>query len=184
MALIGALLLTVVLSTAFGGLAMIAAIERRIAASHAVGLQLRLAADGALAVAAGELGALDWDSALSGAGSAAWRRPLAPPIDVDRLTLSLQRTTVMESSHGADTPVWRLFAHMPWTAVSGHPGPGQTLVWVADDWGEGDGDPSRDRNGLILLRVAALAGVAEAWTEAVYTRQPGGRIEARHVRTW
>ena len=184
MAMIGALLLTLVLSTAFGGLAMIAAIERRVAARHAVSLQLRLAADGALAVAAGELRGSDWDLVLSGAGSGAWRRPLTPPIDADRLTAALQRATVMESSHGADTPVWRLFAHMPWTVISGFPGPGQTLVWVADDWREGDGDPSRDGNGLILVRVAAIAGVAEAWTEAVYTRQPGGRIEARHVRTW
>lgn len=184
MALIGALLLTVVLSTALGGLAMIATIERRASAGHALSLQLRLAAAGALALTAEELRVSDWSQALSGAGSAHWRRPLGPPLDLNLLTQAVQRETLMEASHGADTPQWRLFAHMPWSTVSGHPGSAQTIVWVADDWAEADADPARDANRLILVRVAALSGVSAAWTEALCARELSGKLGVRHIRTW
>ena len=184
MALIAALLLTMVLSTAVGGVAMIAAIERKTAAAHATGVQLRLAAQGALAIAADELGRTGFDGAVGGTAESAWRIALAPSIDVDGLSGSLQRETMMQSAHGADTPVWRLFAHAPWGAVSGQAGPAQVLVWAADDWAEADGDPSHDENGLILLRAAALAGSRAAWAEALYGRGAAGRIEVRHLRFW
>lgn len=184
MALIASLLLTLVLSTALGGLALIAAIERRTAAAHVLGLQLRLAADGALATSVAELGTADWDAALSGGGSAHWRTALSPALDLAALTQQVQRETMMRSAHGADTPVWRLFAHMSWAAVSRAPGRAQTVVWMADDWGEGDGNPARDQNNLILVRVTAVAGVAAAWTEALCERELSGRIAIRHVRSW
>lgn len=184
MALIAALLLTMVLSTALAGMAMIAAIERKTAAAHATGLQLRLAAKGALAIAAGEADRQGFDGVLQGTAASVWRLPLTPSIDVASLSGTLQREAMMQSTHGADTPVWRLFAHAPWQAVSGHAGPGQTLVWAADDWAEADGDPARDGNGLILLRAAALAGPRAAWAEALYGRDAGGRIEVRHLRSW
>ncbi|MEX2270061.1 MAG: hypothetical protein WD690_01230 [Vicinamibacterales bacterium] len=184
MALIAALLLAAVMSAALGGLTMIASIERRAAAAHVVGLRLRLAAAGALAVTAEELAVRDWRDALAGSGSATWRRSLNPPVDLTALTQALQRETMIETSHGADTPVWHLFAHMAWSDVSGHDGGGQTVVWVADDWSEGDADPSRDQNGLLLVRVAALSGSATAWTEGLCRREPSGRIQMRHVRSW
>lgn len=184
MALIAALLLTMVFSTALGGVAMIAAIERKTAAAHATGVQLRLAAQGALAIAADELGRTGFDGALRGTAQSAWRIPLAPWVDVDGLSGRLQREAMMQSAHGADTPVWRLFAHTPWGAVSGQAGFTQALVWTADDWAEADGDPSSDGNGLILLRAAALAGSRTAWAEALYGRGAGGRIEVRHLRFW
>ena len=184
MALIAALLLTIILSTALGGVAMIAAVERRTAAAHATALQLRLAAQGALAIAADEAGRHGFDGVLRGTAASAWRMPLAPSIDVAGLSASLQREAMMRSAHGADTPVWRLFAHAPWPAVSGQAGPGQTLVWASDDWAEADGDPLRDGNGLILLRAAALAGPQAAWAEALYGRDGAGRIEVRHLRSW
>jgi hypothetical protein len=180
---VAALLLTIVLSTALGGVAMIAAIERRTAAAHATSLQLRLTAQSAAAMAAGELGAIGFDAALQGASSA-WRVPLSQPLDLDGLSAGLRREAMMQSSHGADTPVWRLFAHAPWLAVSGLPGPGQAVMWVADDWAEGDGDPLRDGNGLVLVRAAAFAGRAAAWTEALCGRDAGGRVDVRHVRSW
>lgn len=184
MALIASLLLTMVLSTALGGVAMIAAMERRSAAAYAVSLQLRFAAEGALALTTSELRSADWDAVLSGAGSAHWQRSLSPALDSAALTQAVQRQTVMDSSHGADTPVWRLFAQMPWSAVSRSASAAQTLVWVADDWGDGDGDPARDRNGLILVRVTAVAGVASASTEALCGREAGGQVGIRHIRSW
>lgn len=183
MALIAALLLTIVLSTALGGVAVIAAIERKTAAGHAIALQLRLAARGALTIAADEAAGHGFEASLQGAASA-WRMPLPPSVDAEGLSARLQHETMMQSAHGADTPVWRLFAHAPWPAVSGQPGPGHAIVWVADDWAELDGDPSRDRNGLILLRATAVAGSRTAWAEGLYGRDSAGRIEMKHLRSW
>lgn len=184
MAVVAALLLAVVLSTALGGVAMIAAVERRTAAAHATAMQLRFTARSAVAMAAGELAGIGFDAALQGAAWSAWRVPLAPPIDLGGLSAAVQREAMMQSAHGADTPVWRVFAHAPWPAVSGLSGPGQAVVWVADDWAESDGDPLRDRNGLILVRTVAVDGRAAAWAEALCGRDAGGRVEVRHVRSW
>lgn len=184
MALIAALLLAIVLSTALGGVAMIAAIERKTASSHARAVQLRFAARSAVAMAAGELAVAGFAAALQGTASAAWQVPLSPAVDLDALSAGVQREAMMRSAHGADTPVWRLFAHAPWPAISGLAGPGQVVVWVADDWAEGDGDPLRDGNGLILVRAAAVDGRAAAWAEAVCGLDAGGRVRVRQVRFW
>lgn len=182
-ALIGALLLTVVLSTALGGMALIAAIERRTSGAHRTSVQLRMAAEGALAVAAGELAAGDWDAALSGAGSATWMRPAAA-FDAGALTSAVRAETMMASGHGADTPVWQLFVQAPWTAVTGAAGQIHIAVWVADDWAETDGDPGHDTNGELLLRAVAAAGLPAAWREAVLRRELDGRVLIRHARSW
>jgi hypothetical protein len=73
--------------------------------------------------------------------------------------LTAARQAVSNVAYGpaefaADSPIWRLFAHAALRSVL-PPGlvspPGYVLVWVADDGGDGDGDPATDSNGLILL---------------------------------
>lgn len=183
MALIGALLLTVVLSTALGGMALVAAIERRTSAAHRTSVQLRLAAEGAVAVAAGELATGDWDAALSGAGSAAWMRPAAA-FDAASFTSAVRAEALMASDHGADTPVWQLFAQAPWPAVSGGASQAHIAVWVADDWAETDGAPGHDTNQELILRAVAASGLSAAWCEAVLRRELDGRVLMRHARSW
>jgi hypothetical protein len=55
---------------------------------------------------------------------------------------------------GADSPAWRLYAHAPLHSLL-PPGliapPGYILVWVADDGEDGDGDPTKDSNGQLLV---------------------------------
>lgn len=183
MALIAALLLTVVVSTAMGAIVIVAGIERRASAGYRVAIDLRAASKGILALAVQELGAADWNAALAGSGSAYWRS--APDdLDVPALTAALRAETVMGSAHGADTPLWQPFAQASWAAVAGEPGRARVAAWVADDWSEQDGDPGRDSNGLLLVRAVAVSGVAASWTEALCGRDADGRIRLRHTRSW
>jgi hypothetical protein len=183
-ALTGSLLLLLVLSTALGGITLMAGIERKASASHAQAMQLRLAATGAVLLAGEELRSRDLNEVLGGTGSLHWRRRLTPPLDLAGMTRSLQRATLSESSHEADTPVWRLFAHMPWREVAGTGPSVQTVAWVADDWQEADADPGRDRNGLVLVRAGAFAGTAAVWVEALCERDSAGVVRVRHLRSW
>lgn len=183
MALIGAILMTILLSTALGGMAIVAGIERRAAAAYRTSVELRAAAEGAVIVTARELEAADWDGALAGAGSALWRSPPAG-LDVAALTAETRAETMMASAHGADTPVWQVFAQGAWPSVTGQPGRALVLSWVADDWTEQDGDARRDSNGLLLVRAAATAGPAQAWAEGLCARAEDGRVTLRHIRSW
>lgn len=183
MALIAALLLTVVVSTATGAILVVAGIERRASAGYRLAVDLRAAAEGILALAVEELASADWSAVLAGSGSAHWRDP-QQDLDVPALTAALQAETMMGSAHGADTPVWQAFAEGSWAAVTGGPGPARVAAWVADDWSERDSDPRRDSNDLLLVRAVAASGVSAAWTEALFWRDADGRIRLRHARSW
>jgi hypothetical protein len=183
MALIGGLLLTIVVSTALAAMVVVSTIERRASAAYLLALELRMAAEGALALTLEELRTADWTAALAGAGSAHWAAP-RPGLDIPALTAAIQAETMMAGAHGADTPVWQVFAQAEWAVVTGLPGRVEVASWVADDWLEGDGDPRRDSNGVLLVRAVAAAGVAVAWTEALCGRDPDGRIRLRHGRSW
>lgn len=183
MALIAALLLTIVVSTAMGAIVVVAGIERRASAGYRLAVDLRAAADGILALTMEELGAADWSAVLAGSGSAHWRAP-QQDLDVPARTTALQAETMKGSAHGADTPVWQAFSQASWAAATGEPGPARVAAWVADDWSEQDGDPRRDTNGLLLVRAVAASGAAAAWTEALCGRDADGRIRLRHARSW
>ena len=137
---------------------------------------------GAVALAVGELAEAEWDSLLSGSGSVHWRTP-APGFDVAAATLRLRAETMMSGAHGADTPVWHVFAQTPWDAVAGRSSRVRLVSWVADDWTEQDGQPAADSNGRVIVRALAFAGDAEAWAEAVCGRA-GGRVRVEHIRVW
>lgn len=183
MALIAALLLTILLSTAVAGMAIVSAIERRAAAAYALSVELRAACEGALAATVGELVSADWNVALAGAGSTLWRDP-PPGVDVAALTGEVRASAMMTPGHGADTPVWQVFAQGVWGSVTGVPGKPAVLTWVADDWSDQDGDPGRDSNGLLLVRAAAVSAPARAWAEALCVREAGGTVRVKHVRSW
>lgn len=187
MALVAALLLTLVLSAMLAGSALVAGVERRTAAAYRVSAALRIAASGGIALAAEELERRDWGPLLAGAGSDAWMLPGSPGADVPALSAALRRETMMVTAHGADTPVWQVVAHVPWARVAGPEGNGargDLVVWVADDWEEADGEPGEDRNGRVLVRAAAVDGPSVAWAEALCAIDPDGRVRPRHLRLW
>jgi hypothetical protein len=80
---------------------------------------------------------------------------------------------------GADSPVWRLYAHAPLKGIL-PPGviapPGYVLVWVADDGGDGDGDPAKDSNGQLLLYGDAygVSGARRGLEVAIARAAPAG----------
>jgi hypothetical protein len=185
MALVAALLLTLVLSAMLAGSAMVAGVERRTASAYRVSAALRMAAAGGIALAAEELERREWASLLAGAGSDTWMQPGSPGADVAALSAAIRRETMLATSHGADTPVWQVVAHVPWARVAGHAGGvGDLVVWVADDWEEVDGVPAEDRNDRVLVRAAAVDGSSVAWAEALCGRDPDGRVRPRHLRLW
>ena len=117
--------------------------------------------------AIGELAAVpDWSVVLSAPssvvasfddGSASVAAPDGRRLSVPALTAARQAagdSVYGPAEFGPDGPVWRLFAHaglqrvLPPALISP---PGYILVWVADDGGDGDGDPSKDSNGQLLM---------------------------------
>jgi hypothetical protein len=80
------------------------------------------------------------------------RRLSVPGLTAARQALS--NTVYGPAEFGADSPVWRLYAHatlqtvLPPAVIAP---PGYILVWVADDGGDADGDPGTDSNGQLLV---------------------------------
>ena len=183
MALIGALLLSLLLSTALGGMTVVATIERRASSGFRQSLELRAAVHGAIALGVAELDGGNWEQPLAGSGSVYWRAP-APGFDLAGVTARLRAEAMMSGAHGADTPFWQVFAQSPWPSVTGRAGRIHVVSWIADDFTEADGEPRADSNGRLMIRALAFAGEAEAWGEAVCGRAEDGRIRLEHIRTW
>lgn len=184
MALIMALLITLVFGSIVAGAALGAGIERRTASAYATSTTLRHMAAGATVVVAADLETRDWSAVLSGAEPAWWQAPLSAQVDADALTDELGHETVAASSHGADTPVWVRWAAAPWRSADPAGPPGDVLVWVADDWADGDSHPQADTNGQLLVRGVAVRGTVKAWYEALYRRGIDGRLRPVHARAW
>ena len=182
-AVVGALLLAIIMSTALGAMTLVAAIERRASNGYGRALALRGAAEGAAALTAEELAAADWAAALTGGGSGYWSVPAAG-FDTLTLTSRLRAEAMSSGAHAADTPFWQVFLQSPWADVTGHATNIAVVAWVADDWAELDGRTAEDSNGLILVRAVAKEREAEAWVEVLYGRGAGGRLRARHIRAW
>jgi hypothetical protein len=90
-------------------------------------------------------------------GSAFAAAPDGRRLSVPGLTAARQavsNTVYGPTEFGADSPAWRLYAHAPLQSQLS-PGliapPGYILVWVADDGEDGDGDPTKDSNGQLLV---------------------------------
>jgi hypothetical protein len=140
----------------------------------------------------GELAAIpDWGTVLAvppanllasfddGTGMAS--APDGRSLRVASLTRARQAVSAVAygpAAFGADSPQWRLFAHAPLQRIL-PPGaiapPGYVLIWVADDGGDGDGDPARDANGQVLIHGEAygLAGAQRTIEAAIARAGPG-----------
>lgn len=113
--------------------------------------------------------------------------PWGAPLDLRALTTQLQTET--DAGGGAGDPIaWRLFAYGPigrlvpagpWTRF-------YLLVWVSDDRADGDGNPSADINGSILIHAEALgADGVRAIVDATIQRvaQEGGQPDLVRLLT-
>ncbi|HTI38416.1 MAG TPA: hypothetical protein VL484_12685 [Vicinamibacterales bacterium] len=174
----GVLLLAYGLTTTF-----MANTETAIASANRAGREAVYAADAAAHAAIAELAPMSvWDPVLGGQLSAFHDVTMTPrvdgeanPLDLAARTATLQAETDAVAS-GPDRPVWRLFAWGPASMLLPSPasiGPFYLAVWFADDSGDGDGNPSADANGIVIVHAESYGagGVLRA-VECVISRSP------------
>ena len=159
------------LTAAAGAAALNARLESLLSLSFRESAEARALARGGIARAVADLSPMaDWTPALSAAVStfvdgAATDSKVLPGGDAvvlccssDSLTAQLQQRGNGGRSWGANTPQWRPFGWGPasrWLDA-GRASPYYLVIWIADDIDDGDGDPARDANGVLLLHAAAL----------------------------
>lgn len=184
-ALILAVLATSFLSAIGLGVALMTILDRLATANLRGATAMLYAADGAIELAAREVGDVDdWDLVLGGVvrsafvdGDAVGVRaiPGGGTVDLAAVTNSLNcgrasactsvqmNQSTRERPWGTNNARWRLFAHGPWAGRGPfvRPVPCYVAVWVADDGREQDGDPLSDagegEQGHDVLRIRAEA---------------------------
>jgi len=170
MPLLCALMITALVATLGGALVVLVAAETSISANHRDALEAVYAADAGVERAIGDLRTLIVWQDVPGAAEVD-----APPdfrdgavapglsdgtiLDLARLTLERQAGSNAVYPPGPDRPIWRLFAHAPIDRLlpaGAIRSPTYVVLWVADDVDDGDGDPLRDANGVLVVRAEAF----------------------------
>ena len=173
----GFVLLTYGMTTTF-----MADSETAIASADRDGREALYAADAGAQAVIGELAEGDgWDAALAGETSAVLYDSTmtvnagpSPAIDLRARTATLQAAA--DASPGVDRSEWRLFAWGPASMLlpsSVSIGPLYLAVWLADDSGDGDANPSSDANEIVIVHAESYgpAGVLRS-VECVVSRAP------------
>jgi hypothetical protein len=180
-ALVAALMLVMLVTTLIGVLVPVLVVERKLAASLRDGLEAAFLAEAGLELAQADLQRRsDWSAVLAGADPGAWTDGTVAPrlsdgrrLDLLAETARLQAETTATSRWPADTPRWRLFVWGPAASLDPALAPSRihVAVWVADDERDGDGDPTRDTNGRLLLASRAYGPLGvERRAQAAVTR--------------
>jgi hypothetical protein len=169
-ALLCALMITALLGTLGGALLVLVTTETLISGNHRDALEGMYAADAGIERAIGDLRTISaWQPVPgvdAGATTPDFRDGARAPtladgtiLDLARLTLARQADSNAVYPAGADRPIWRLFAHAPISRLLPAGvirSPAYVVLWIADDVDDGDGDPSRDSNGVLVLRAEAF----------------------------
>lgn len=195
-ALVLVLMMLAVLSVVGGAVVLLAGVETRLMALERVRVVGRGLAEVAIERALQDLArAPDWSAVLSGDSRSSFSGGSETPevagwgvLDLRRQTIAIQAEVGTE--WGTDAPQWRLYGHGPAAdLLSGLGTPGAlsqtgfyTAVWVADDEGDGDGRPSVDRNGVIVVRAEAFGpyGSRQGWLRTI--KRTGAGVEVISVR--
>jgi hypothetical protein len=168
-----AVLVAALVSVIAAGLLVLTMTETVISASYRNSREASYAAEAGLERALHDLGSVtDWSLVLASPpinvtssfvdGTLTPVAPSGVTLDLAGLTAARQRESDARDGpdlYGADSPEWRLFAHAPLVAElspPAHAPPVYVVVWVADDGFDGDGDPSKDANGRIVVRSEAF----------------------------
>jgi len=188
MALVTAALVTAVATT----MVMSSSTDLVITGSTRASTEAMYAAEAAGQRAIGELATVaDWSTVLAAPpgnatasfddGQTMVRAPDGRALSLPVLTAARQAMSAQTygpAVFGADSPVWRLFGHADLGALV-PPGvtapPSYVLVHVADDGGDGDGDPETDTNGQVIVYAEAygVSGAHRAVELAVSRVTPG-----------
>jgi hypothetical protein len=200
----GIALLLVVVSLALflavaAGLVLMSSMEMRMAGAERARHAVRGAAEVALERALQELAiAADLNEILAGSvRSGVAGADLSPNVggwgalDLSVLTEALQRETAAANQWGADGQVWRLFGYAPLDVLLDAAGDGAggaggasaggspfyTVAWVSDDPADGDGNPSADANGRVMVRAEAFGPFRSHQALVATVRRQGGSLE-------
>jgi len=187
MALVTAALVTAIATT----MVMSSSTDLVITGNTRASMEAMYAAEAAGQRAIGELATIaDWSTVLAAPpgnvtatfddGETMVRAPDGRSLSVPVLTAARQTASAVTygPGFGADSPVWRLFGHADIRALL-PPGvtspPAYVLIHVADDGGDGDGDPERDANGQLIVYAEAygVSGAHRAVELAVSRVTPG-----------
>jgi hypothetical protein len=178
-------------------LVLMSSMETRMAGAERARYAVRGAAEVALERALQELAiAADLNEILAGSvRSGVAGADLSPNVggwgalDLSELTSGLQREAAAASQWGADGQVWRLFGYAPLDVLLDAAGPGAsgaggapdsafyTVAWVADDPADGDGNPSADANGRVVVRAEAFGPFRSRQALVATVRRQGGSLE-------
>jgi Tfp pilus assembly protein PilX len=190
-ALLSVLMVTALLGTVAAALVFVVTIESMTSGNHRLAQTSIYAADAALERAIGDLGSLaDWGAVPATAtvaasdffdGDPAPRLPDGTVLDLAKLAADRQAESDAIYAPTANRPVWHVFGRaalstlLPENAASNS---AYLVVWVADDGDDGDGDPLRDSDGVVMLRAEAFGpSGARRRIDAVVARpRPAGSI--------
>jgi hypothetical protein len=188
-------LMTSMLLTALGvALIMVTNTETQITANFRNGQEALYAADAGVERVVQDLLLVPrWDDILTGTLTSGFvdgtMTPTLPgggtQIDLTTATAQLQAESDAENVWGANNPVWRLYAWSPVTSLL----PTATIdswmyiaVWIADDPSEIDGNPLSDTNGVLTLHSEAFGpGGTRKVVEVTVARTSGTEIERGQI---
>jgi hypothetical protein len=189
----GIALLLVLISLALflavaAALVMMASTEIRMAGAERARHAVRGAAEVALERALQELAiAADLNEILAGSvRSGVAGADLAPGVagwgalDLSALTYGLQRESDSANRWGADGQVWRLFGYASLDTLLDAAGSDDgfyTVAWVSDDPADGDGNPSVDANGRVVMRAEAFGPFRSRQALVATVRRHSGALE-------
>jgi hypothetical protein len=193
-ALIIALLIAALLTAVAAALIVVTTTETLITGGYRAAQEVRYAAEAFVERSIRELaGMADWTPVITPAPatfvapfSDTALTPLAPDgriLNLSGLTAARQAASDLvygAAVFGADSPAWRLYAHAQLQNLV-PPGmltpPAYVLVWVADDGGDGDGDPGQDSNGRLWMHAEAYGvGGARRAVETAIARAENAEV--------
>ena len=193
-ALIIALMATLLLTALGMALIMVSNTETKITANFSNSQEALYAADaGTERVVQDLLLVPRWNDILTGTMTSSFHDSTTTPrlpgggslINLANATAQLQSDTDTANLWGTNNPRWRLYAWGPVTNLL----PSGTIdswmyiaVWVADDPSETDGDPLTDANGVLTLHSEAFGpGGAHKVVEVTVARTTSTEIERGQI---
>jgi hypothetical protein len=194
-ALIAAVMLTMLLSVLVAAVILGTTVDSGVAANFRARQQVSYAAEAAVEHVVRELETVaDWTLVLSGVVVSGLPNtgpsvlPDGTPVDPAALTRVLQEASDEVYGWTADRPIWRLFASAPLSALwpAEISASDYLFVWVADDDREQDGDPLTDTNQTMLIRAEAYGerGSRGALEVSIGRPPPSGVGGRARLLTW